>query len=255
LKFLARLKKRDESSYQNEVLGLFRTDVGSFVSRDLLESLVPDYEMLPRGNHIYYSFTDMSGGGGTDSAVTVCGHHERTADGTIIVVDNLIETVPPFNRQDTAAAHTAMLREYGCMSTTGDKYAGDTYAQMFSKAQIEYNFCTQPKSELYSLALPFLSSRKVRLINNPKLIEQFCLLERRIARGSSRETIDHPQGSRFHDDCCNAVAGLIATIGDDNEFAEYCEMLNSGAHSQFALDNAVRNGRVIFPTPLSFNNH
>jgi len=239
-RFIARIKKRGEA-YQNEILGLFRTDVGSFISRDLIESLVPDYEFLPPGNHITYAFSDMAGGAGGDSAVTVVGWQLRTAEGTVIVVANLIETVPPFNCREMVAAHSAMLKAYNCHSTMGDKFGGDTFYQMFDEFEIDYTFTTQPKNELYTLALPHLTSGKVRLIKNQKLIEQFCDLEMRQARGSNRMTIDHPQGAWFHEDLPNAIVGLIAAIGNDqNDFAEWCAKNESGAAEQQVMDHIDR---------------
>ena len=244
-KFIERLKKRGES-YNNEVLGQFRTDVGSFISRDLIESLVLDYEMLPPSKHIHYSFSDMSGGAGGDAAVTCIGHEESTSEGTIIVIDRLIETVPPFNCKDMVAAHSAALKEYNCWATTGDKFGGDTYHQMFyDDHDIDYKFTTLTKNELYTLALPYLTSRRVRLPNCPKLIEQFCDLEMRTARGSNRMSIDHPQGARFHDDLPNAVVGLINVLASDrNLFAEAAAKEGFGPAEQSVRDHINSLGRT-----------
>jgi hypothetical protein len=58
--------------------------------------------------------------------------------------------------------------------------------------------------------LPLINSRKIDLLDHPKLINQLCGLERRTARGG-RDSIDHAPGS--HDDIANSIAGLAATAG------------------------------------------
>ena len=67
-----------------------------------------------------------------------------------------------------------------------------------------------PKSELYVDLLPLINSRRIELVDDARLLNQLCALERRTARGG-RDSIDHPPGA--HDDICNAVAGL-ASIND-----------------------------------------
>jgi hypothetical protein len=46
------------------------------------------------------------------------------------------------------------------------------------------------------------------LLDDPRLIDQLCALERRTARGG-RDSIDHPPGA--HDDVVNTVAGVAAS--------------------------------------------
>jgi hypothetical protein len=75
---------------------------------------------------------------------------------------------------------------------------------------------------LYKDTLAILNSGKVDLLDHPKLVAQFCSLERRTARGG-RDSIDHPPGP-WHDDICNAVAGLVAELairgtGFDSSYA------------------------------------
>jgi len=248
-KFLARMQKKDELNYRCEILALFRDDITSYVPRELVEGLkIPGRDMLPAGDHLYCAFTDMAGGSGGDSAVTCIGHQERTKDGHIIVIDRLVITGPPFNAERTVAEHGRILNEYRCDKTIGDRYTGSVYQQLFSKF-VQYEFSELSKSELYSAALTFLTSGKVQLLDCDRLINELCSLERRVARGSSRESIDAPHG--MHEDVANAVCGLIATIGDANELSEYFEWLNSSegeaASLEWQLKNAQRYGETIFP--------
>jgi hypothetical protein len=59
--------------------------------------------------------------------------------------------------------------------------------------------------DLYRDLLPAINSRKIDLLDHPRLLTQLVGLERRTARGG-RDSIDHAPGA--HDDLANAVAGL-----------------------------------------------
>ena len=70
-----------------------------------------------------------------------------------------------------------------------------------------YEQSARPKSDLYIDLLAAINSRRVSLLDHPKLISQLTALERRVAR-SGRDSVDHPPGG--HDDVANAVAGLCS---------------------------------------------
>jgi len=70
--------------------------------------------------------------------------------------------------------------------------------------------------------LPLVNSRRIELLDDHRLINQLCGLERRTARGG-RDSIDHPPGAR--DDVVNAVAGLASVL--NNKYGSYS--LFSGA--------------------------
>jgi hypothetical protein len=71
------------------------------------------------------------------------------------------------------------------------------------------------------------SSRRVDLVDNPKLISQLCALERRTAR-SGRDSVDHPPGG--NDDLANAVAGVATALAADRgaAYREFCRRFNGG---------------------------
>jgi hypothetical protein len=62
------------------------------------------------------------------------------------------------------------------------------------------------KSDIYLTALPLLNSRRVELLDNPRLVNQLCALERRTARGG-KDSVDHSPGA--HDDIVNAALGAL----------------------------------------------
>ena len=62
---------------------------------------------------------------------------------------------------------------------------------------------------MYREAIPILNAARVELLDNRRLVDQICSLERRTARGG-RDSIDHPPGQ--HDDLANAALGAIVEV-------------------------------------------
>jgi hypothetical protein len=75
------------------------------------------------------------------------------------------------------------VHTYHIASVTGDRYAGQWCAQAFQKRGITYTPSEVPKSGLYLDFLPKLNSRTIRLVDNPRLVNQIAALERRTSRG------------------------------------------------------------------------
>ena len=93
----------------------------------------------------------------------------------------------------------------------GDRYGGEWPVAEFRPHGIGYQVAEKPKSDLYRELLPLINSRRVELLDHPRLVAQLCSLERRVGRGG-RDAIDHPPGA--HDDVANAVAGaLVLAVG------------------------------------------
>jgi hypothetical protein len=103
----------------------------------------------------------------------------------------------------------------------GDRYAGEWPREAFRKLGIEYEPSEKPKSLLYGEALPLLNAGRCELLDLPRLIAQFCGLERRTARGG-RDSIDHAPGA--HDDTANAVAGALVLAAGGSTWAPTVEM-------------------------------
>jgi hypothetical protein len=182
------------------------SDREAFINRELIESLViPERVQLPYDRQVsYQAFVDPSGGG-ADSFCLAISHMER---GEKIVID-LLHEIQGGNPEVAVRQHAQTILNYGMCECVGDRFSGHVFEQLFMKYGIRYNFSEFSKSELYSGALPPLNSSRVELLDNKKLIEQFCGLERRVLRGSNKESIDHPQCAGAHDDAANACAGAI----------------------------------------------
>ena len=106
-----------------------------------------------------------------------------------------------------------MLSTYRISTVTGDRYGGEWPREQFRKYGVTYELSDKPKSDIYLNMLPLLNSRRVSLLDDPKLIHQLSSLERRTsrARGATRSIIPHS-----HDDLANAAAGALLAAQTPN---------------------------------------
>ena len=194
----------------------FRTDVETFVSREVVDACtVPGRQGVPPvPEAAYVAFTDPSGGS-SDSMTLAVAHAETARDGRVTtVLDQVTERKPPFSPEETVAEFCAILRAYGVHAVVGDRYGGQFVQEAFTKRGVAYTPSELPKSDLYRELLPALTSRRVALLDHPRLHAQLLGLERRTSR-AGRDSIDHGPGG--HDDLANAAAGslvLAATACD-----------------------------------------
>jgi hypothetical protein len=196
--------ERDPQAAAAEYLGEFRGDIQAFVAREVVEGCVSRhvFERPPIASVQYHAFVDPSGGS-SDSMTLAIGHREP--NGTI-VVDCLRERRVPFSPDAVVADFADALRLYRLGAVFGDHYGGEWPRERFSKYGITYYTCGKAKSDLYLHALPLLMSSGIDLLDNERLINQLCGLERRTGRGG-KDSIDHRAGA--HDDLANACCGVI----------------------------------------------
>jgi len=196
--------ERDPAAAEAEWNAEFRSDVEAFISREVVDAAVVDgrFELPPAAGTRYFAFVDPSGGS-QDSMTLAITHREK--DGRVIL-DCIRERRPPFSPADCVSEFAAMIKSYGCLRVSGDRYAGEWPRERFREGGITYEPSEKPKSDLYQAALPLLNSGKVELLDNSRLTSQLTALERRVARGG-KDSIDHPPKGR--DDVANAVAGAL----------------------------------------------
>jgi hypothetical protein len=218
-KVVQRAYERDPASAAAEYGGEFRTDVESFISREVVESaVVSDRHELPRVAGVrYVGFCDPSGG--SSDSMTLCIAHR---EGERAIVDCIREAKAPFSPDGVCAEFSATLKGYGVREITGDRYAGAWPGERFQANGIRYKPAEKPKSTLYQEALPLLNAGRVELLDHPKLISQLCSLERRTARGG-RDSIDHPPSQ--HDDVANACAGALVEVFGGGQIIEFSESM------------------------------
>jgi hypothetical protein len=193
--------EEDPESAQAEWQAQWRSDIESFVSREVVEACMVSgrVELPPVASVLYRGFCDPSGGRG--DAFTLGISH---AEGERFVIDVLRERKPPFNPTDVIAEYAAILRQYHVTRIKSDRYGGEFVVSAFKAHHIDCQPCEKPKSDLYRDLLPLLNSQRVELPENDSLLHELINLERRVTRGG-RDSIDH--GVHGHDDLANAVAG------------------------------------------------
>lgn len=202
-KVVKQAMERDPASASAEYMAQFRSDIDSFLPREVIEACARlDRLELPPIKGVHYSaFVDPAGGGADEFCIAI-GHRE---DERLIV--DVVRA-----RKGTPAAivsdYAVIMKDYGLSRAVSDKYAGTWPADEFKRHGITINQSAKPKSELYRDALAVFNSGQVELPPDVRLINQFTNLERRTARGG-RDSIDHAPGG--HDDRANVVAGLLFT--------------------------------------------
>jgi hypothetical protein len=195
----------DPASAASEFGAEFRTDVETYISREVVDAcVVPGRFELPRvAGAAYCAFVDPSGGSSDAMTLAVAHFDHRTKH---VILDAVRERRPPFSPEDVCLEFVALLRSYGVKRVQGDRYAGEWPRERFRALGIHYDPCEKPKSQLYVDLLPLLNSGRAELLDHARLAAQLCGLERRTARGG-RDSIDHAVGG--HDDLANAAAGCL----------------------------------------------
>ena len=200
--------ERDPASAAAEYGAQFRTDLEAFVSVEAVRACVSNnvLERAPEQRHAYVGFADPSGGS-QDSFTLAVAHYE--ANRQVTVIDAIRECRPPFSPEAVTEEFAKLLKAYRLPRVTGDRYAGEWPREQFAKFGVVYEPSVKAKSDLYQDLLALLNSRRVELLDDPRLVSQMVSLERRTAR-SGRDSIDHPPNA--HDDLANAVAGAASML-------------------------------------------
>ncbi len=195
------------SEYGRDGLVAFRSDVEPFLSPEVIDAArVRERFELPPAGHAYVAFVDPSGGS-QDSFTLAIAH----AEGERAVLDVVREVRPRFSPDDVCREFAAVLKTYHVFSVQGDHYSAEWVRERFQTHGVTYRSAERTKSEIYAELLPLMNSRRVALLDLPRLRVQLLALDRSPARGG-RDSIDHPPGA--HDDVANAAAGaLVAAVG------------------------------------------
>jgi hypothetical protein len=179
----------------------FRSDVSSFVDRELVEQCVNrdrPLVLLPRAGVRYVCACDSTGGR-VDYFVLVCLHLE----GTRIVIDGVWVRKPPLDPREVAREFSSICARYGVRRLVGDYYSAEWCAGAFREFGMTYVTAEKTRSELLRELLPVLSTRGVELPPDDALVAELASLERRVGP-SGRESIQAPAG--LHDDRSTALA-------------------------------------------------
>jgi hypothetical protein len=220
----------------------FRSDISSFLDRELVEAAVDRGVVVraPQPDAVYQAFTDPSGGRG-DSFTCAIAHDE----GETAILDCLFERRSPFDPSTVVHDIAELLRSYRVSGVEGDKYAAQWTVEAFAKEGISYRSSERDRSAIYLDALPLFTSGRVRLVDNARLIHQFAGLERRTSR-IGRDLVDHGPGGA--DDLCNSVAGaLVLVAGSCGAPASNRGIWQLYKQMAEALPSAARRGGFVTP--------
>jgi hypothetical protein len=208
---------RDPEAAKAEYGAQFRSDLEAFIARELVEGVTrtAPLELPYDSRHRYFAFADPAGGGHDEYTMAI-GHKE---DSRVIV--DLVRAkrgVP----SEITADYAALMKAYGIRTAQSDKYAGSWPADEFAKHGITIEYSPKPRSELYLDALPAITSGRVELPPDDRLITQFAGLERKTSK-TGRDSVNHAQGA--HDDRANAAAGIIALNSHSSHIFDYSRIL------------------------------
>lgn len=197
--------ERDPESAKAEYGAQFRSDLEAFIVREVVEAVTraEPLELPYNSRNRYAAFVDPAGGGQDEYTLSI-GHREDKR----LVVDMVRAKrgVPAVITEEYAA----VLKAYSVRQVHSDKYAGSWPADEFMKHGITIDYSPKARSELYLDALPAITSGRVELPPDSKLLTQFIGLERKTSK-QGRDSVNHAPGA--HDDRANAAAGLIALNG------------------------------------------
>jgi hypothetical protein len=203
-----RAYEEDATSAMAEYGAEFRSDeVNDYISRAVVDGATVEgrYELLYVAGRYYLAFVDASGGS-RDSMALAIAHIEPNNK---IVLDVVREVKAPLSPNMVAEKFCTIIKSYGLTTCFGDNYGAAVTREMFTAHGVDYTKANLNKSEIYLNFLPLINSKRVELLDNPRLSEQLCGLQRFIARGG-HETVDHLPNS--HDDLCNAACGAVVYV-------------------------------------------
>jgi hypothetical protein len=133
------------SSAATEYGTKFRTDVETFISREVVDTaVILGRHELPRiGGANYVAFCDPSGGS-SDSMTLAIAH--MAADRAIL--DPVRERRPPFSPDDVAREFAETIKAYGIASIRGDHYGGMWPRERLAVHGVDYQPATQVDASL-----------------------------------------------------------------------------------------------------------
>jgi hypothetical protein len=88
-----------------------------------------------------------------------------------VMIDLVRERRQPFSPTDVCLEFSAALRSYNVGSVQSDKYAGSwVVVENFAACGIRREQSARPKSDLSVDLLPLLNSRRIELLDHPRLV-------------------------------------------------------------------------------------
>jgi hypothetical protein len=202
---IERARAEDPVAARSEWGAEFREDISAYLTDELIEAAMPG--RLKRGPRLSsVAFVDMSGGVSDAAALGIA--HSETVDGTAAVVLDHLEVVPaPHKPAAVAEQFAETLKRFGLSRVVGDRYSAGWCTGAYEAHGIKYEAAELDKSAIYNEVLPLFSERRVELLEDPRLVAELRLLERKARAGGRPDNVDH--APRSHDDAANAACGAL----------------------------------------------
>lgn len=205
---IKRAFEKDRISANTEWNALFREDITTWISEELIDRATGDYSRLPVQAGVKYSAAVDVSGGRSDSYCLAIAHN----DSGVAVVDVVEERRAPLDPLAVTKEFAQIVKAYGIGKVVGDRYAGEFASKAWENEGIYYETAAIDKSEAFIQFGAVMSMGKALLPKNETLTRQLVSLERK-ALSSGREIVDHPSG--LHDDIANAAALAVCSVYKD----------------------------------------
>jgi hypothetical protein len=165
----------------------------------------------PLGDDYYIAAVDLSGGTGQDSAALSIQHVEQEDGGPEVCLQDLLhEWEPVFDPGVLCGEIAAECRRFGITEVVGDQFSEGFAASEFRRHRIRYIVSPRKTAECVLDSIAVLNTRRVRLLDHPKLRSQWLGLRRDYASGGRPTILE----TRRHDDLAVATArGIAAALG------------------------------------------
>ena len=232
-KWLKRYAKRKPSSYKQEYLAAFRSDLSAMYDPLVIDKAINHdrpLELSYRDGVDYEAFVDVAGGGGKDSYALAIGHLENER----VVIDVVRSRAPKFNPDEVTAQYCELLKAYNIKKINGDKFSGDWASNSFAKHGIDYVRSEKTKSELYLESESPFNVERVDIPNKEILITQLKLLIRK-SRSGGRDSVDTDSGQP--EDEANVIAGIIYLLTQEKKSKGAFAISKTGLREMFGLDD------------------
>jgi hypothetical protein len=210
-KMIAEASAADPQAAMSEWHGAFRTDLAQFLDDASIDAAIDHdrpLELPPREQTTHFCFVDMSGGRHDSSAVAIT-HAEGTGDARLLICD--VIRGRKGNPAAAAREFADLAKQYRCHTITGDSYAADWVSAAYRELGRQYTKSELTRSEIYLECLPSFTRGMVRIPDQPALVRELRLLQRRTAR-SGKDSVDHGVGGT--DDLANALCGALYLISE-----------------------------------------
>ena len=141
------------------------------------------------------------------TAAALCIAHQVNDDAKSVLVDLVRERKPRFVLADVIAEWAVILRQYGINTVYSDGFALGICQDMWAR-----NFITNEKSpnntsQNFLAALPLLTAKRGRLLDDVATRKQLAGLTRVVKSG--HEEVEYPRTAGGHGDVAAAVCGAL----------------------------------------------